>query len=598
MNQLKISTRILLMLSVLAALLLFVGLLGLYGMSQSNDRMRSIYEDRAVPLKQLGDINYLANRNRILVMDMMLTLGREGDQAHLDKRHSEVQKNQEQILAIWKAYKATRMTPEETQLAADMEKLGLAYTAEALLPTAKILATRDLSSGSGMYEGRISPQAPAFQKVINELMELQNRIAAEEYQAATASYKLDRALSIGAIVLGLAAASLLGWLLQQGIRNSLKEAKAAAHAVATGDLTHRIQVLGNDEIAELLRELVAMQASLSDVVLRVRQGAESVSTASTEIAQGNQDLSSRTESQASALEETAASMEQLSSTVQQNADNARQANQLANNASSVAIQGGEVVGQVVETMKGISESSRQIAEIINVIDGIAFQTNILALNAAVEAARAGEQGRGFAVVAGEVRNLAQRSSEAAKEIKHLITDSVSRVEQGTGQVDRAGATMNEIVTSIRRVSDIVAEISAASTEQSAGVSQVGEAVMQLDQTTQQNAAMVEQMAAAASSLRSQAQDLVQTVAAFKVTGGAQSATLATPARATSRPSSASAATATAKPVTQVSARPTASARPAAPVVTKAPAALTPQPAQDTARPVSPTAPSDDDWTSF
>jgi methyl-accepting chemotaxis protein-1 (serine sensor receptor) len=597
MNQLKISTRILLMLSVLAALLLFVGLLGLYGMGQSNDRMRSIYEDRAVPLKQLGDINYLANRNRILVMDMMLTLGQEGDQARLDKRHSEIQKNQEQILAIWKTYKATRMTPEEAQLATEMEKLGLAYTAEAQLPTAKALAARDLATGSGLYESRISPQAPAFQKAINDLMALQTRVAEEAYQAATASYQLDRALSIGAIVLGLAAASLLGWLLQQGIRNSLNEAKAAAHAVATGDLTHRIQVLGKDEIAELLQELVAMQASLSDVVLRVRQGAESVSTASSEIAQGNQDLSSRTESQASALEETAASMEQLSSTVQQNADNARQANQLANNASSVAIQGGEVVGQVVETMKGISESSRQIAEIINVIDGIAFQTNILALNAAVEAARAGEQGRGFAVVAGEVRNLAQRSSEAAKEIKNLITDSVSRVEQGTGQVDRAGATMSEIVTSIRRVSDIVAEISAASTEQSAGVSQVGEAVMQLDQTTQQNAAMVEQMAAAASSLRSQAQDLVQTVAAFKVAGGAQSATQAAPVRVASRPSPAPAPRPAAQPLTQPNPRPAASARPAAPVAAKAPAPLTPPP-QDVARPVSPPAASDDDWTSF
>ena len=587
MNQLKISTRILLMLSVLATLLVFVGLLGLYGMSQTNDRMRSIYEDRAVPLKQLGDINYLANRNRILVMDMMLTLGREGDQAHLDKRQNEIQANQEQIMSIWKAYKATKMTPEEAKLAAEMEKLGLAYTAEAILPTAKILAARDLSTGSGMYEGRISPQAPAFQKAINALMELQNRIANEEYQAATAFYALQRALSIGSIVLGLSAAALLGWLLQQGIRNSLKEAKAAAHAVATGDLTHRIQVLGKDEIAELLQELIAMQASLSDVVMRVRQGAESVSTASSEIAQGNQDLSSRTESQASALEETAASMEQLSSTVQQNADNARQANQLANNASSVAIQGGEVVGQVVETMKGISESSRQIAEIINVIDGIAFQTNILALNAAVEAARAGEQGRGFAVVAGEVRNLAQRSSEAAKEIKTLITDSVSRVEQGTGQVDRAGATMNEIVTSIRRVSDIVAEISAASSEQSAGVSQVGEAVMQLDQTTQQNAAMVEQMAAAASSLRSQAQDLVQTVASFKVAGGQPSVSSSlAPVRAVTSPKPAAAPAI--KPAVKAAARPTP------PSAAKSPAT----PAPNRATPTHTQAASDDDWTSF
>jgi len=596
MNQLKISTRILLMLSVLATLLIFIGLLGLYGMSQTNERMRSIYEDRAVPLKQLGDINYLANRNRILVMDMMLTLGREGDQAHLDKRFSEIQKNQERLMAIWKAYKATKMTTEEAQLAAKMEKLGSAYTAEALLSTAKILAARDLSSGSGMYEGRISPQAPAFQEVTNDLTELQKRIAAEEYQAATEFYALQRALSISSIVLGLVAAAVLGWTLQQGIRKSLQEAMAAAHAVASGDLTHRIQVLGRDEISELLRELTKMQASLSDVVQRVRGGAESVSTASAEIAQGNQDLSSRTESQASALEETAASMEQLSSTVQQNADNARQANQLASNAASVAVQGGEVVGQVVETMRGISESSRQIVEIINVIDGIAFQTNILALNAAVEAARAGEQGRGFAVVASEVRNLAQRSAEAAKEIKQLITDSVSRVEQGTGQVDQAGATMNEIVNSIRRVSDIVAEISAASTEQSAGVSQVGEAVMQLDQTTQQNAAMVEEMSAAASSLRSQAQDLVQTVAAFKVNGHQASA--AAPAVSRAAPAASRPAAPALKPAPRMARTPAATSTPRPQQQTRtAPAAFTPKPAPATKQPTSP-AGEDDDWTSF
>jgi methyl-accepting chemotaxis protein len=237
--------------------------------------------------------------------------------------------------------------------------------------------------------------------------------------------------------------------------------------------------------------------------------------ASTEIAQGNHDLSGRTESQASALEQTAASMEELGSTVRQNADNARQANTLAQSASSVAVQGGEVVGQVVDNMKAIHTSSQKISDIISVIDGIAFQTNILALNAAVEAARAGEQGRGFAVVAGEVRLLAGRSAEAAKEIKTLISDSVNRVEQGSALVDRARSTMQEVVQSIRHVTDIVAEISAASSEQSSAVGQVSEAVTQMDQNTQQNAAMVEQIASAASGLKNQAGDLVQTVAAFK-----------------------------------------------------------------------------------
>jgi methyl-accepting chemotaxis protein len=262
--------------------------------------------------------------------------------------------------------------------------------------------------------------------------------------------------------------------------------------------------------------MVAMKDSLTRVVGDVRGNAESVATASAQIAQGNLDLSQRTEEQASALEETAASMEQLGSTVKQNADNARQANQLAQSASAVATEGGDVVNDVVKTMKGINDSSRRIADIIGTIDSIAFQTNILALNAAVEAARAGEQGRGFAVVASEVRSLAQRSAEAAREIKTLITASVEQVDQGTALVDKAGSTMQQVVTSIKRVTDIMGEISSASIEQSAGVSQVGEAVSQMDQVTQQNAALVEESAAAAESLRAQAQQLVQAVAVFRL----------------------------------------------------------------------------------
>jgi uncharacterized protein Yka (UPF0111/DUF47 family) len=271
-----------------------------------------------------------------------------------------------------------------------------------------------------------------------------------------------------------------------------------------------------------MAQLQAMQTSLAKVVGNVRQSSESVATASAQIAQGNNDLSQRTEEQAATLEETAASMEQLGATVKQNADNAKQANQLALSASAVAIKGGQVVGQVVKTMKGINDSSKQIADIISVIDGITFQTNILALNAAVEAARAGEQGRGFAVVASEVRGLAGRSAEAAKEIKSLISASVERVEQGTTLVDQAGVTMTEVVASIERVTDIMGEISAASTEQSAGVSQVGEAVSQMDQVTQQNAALVEESAAAAESLTQQARQLVQVVAVFKLTADASS----------------------------------------------------------------------------
>ena len=311
----------------------------------------------------------------------------------------------------------------------------------------------------------------------------------------------------------------IGLVISRGILRQLGgEPGYAANItrrLAEGDLSVDI-ALTNAENDSLLSAIKSMRDKFAAIVSEVRQGSEGVATASAEIAQGNNDLSARTESQASALEQTAASMEQLSATVKQNADNARQANQLAMSASTVAISGGEVVGQVVETMKGINDSSRKISDIISVIDGIAFQTNILALNAAVEAARAGEQGRGFAVVASEVRSLAGRSAEAAKEIKLLINASVERVAQGTALVDQAGVTMTEVVSSIRRVTDIMGEISAASNEQSLGVTQVGEAVTQMDQVTQQNAALVEEMAAAASSLKAQAQDLVGTVAVFQL----------------------------------------------------------------------------------
>ena len=326
------------------------------------------------------------------------------------------------------------------------------------------------------------------------------------------------ALGAGALLLGcvlLAFGGLIARTLLRQLGGEPGYATQVTQRIAEGDLGSGIRLRAADR-SSLLFALQAMQGSMAGLVGRVRHGAEGVATASSEIAQGNHDLSARTESQASALQQTAASMEQLSSTVRQNADSARQANQLAMSASTVAQQGGDVVAQVVSTMQGINDSSRKIADIIGVIDGIAFQTNILALNAAVEAARAGEQGRGFAVVASEVRSLAQRSASAAKEIKGLITASVGRVEEGTQLVDKAGATMTEVVASIRRVTDIVGEISAASQEQSQGVAQVGEAITQMDQATQQNAALVEQMAAAASSLSQQAQELVDAVAVFKL----------------------------------------------------------------------------------
>ena len=326
-------------------------------------------------------------------------------------------------------------------------------------------------------------------------------------------------IMVGGGLLLFVITSVLGWALTRSVFRQLgadpSEAAAAVNAVARGDLTMQIK-LNPGDTSSLMAALSTMRNSLAKVVSEVRSNSESVATASAQIAQGNQDLSGRTEQQASALEQTAATMEELGTTVRKNSDSARQANQLAQSASQVAAQGGDVVGKVVITMQDINGSSRQISDIISVIDGIAFQTNILALNAAVEAARAGEQGRGFAVVASEVRNLAKRSADAAKEIKGLITRSVEQVEQGTALVDQAGQTMSEIVGSIKRVSDIVGEISAASAEQSSGVQQVGEAVSQMDQATQQNAALVEESAAASSSLRGQAQQLVAAVAVFKL----------------------------------------------------------------------------------
>jgi methyl-accepting chemotaxis protein len=350
---------------------------------------------------------------------------------------------------------------------------------------------------------------------------LEEEISAEAVEEAGKAYTRGRTLMMALTLVALLCAAAAAWLITRSITQPMREAVEAAEAVAAGDLTLQVNIRGRDETAQLMTAFSAMAGNLSQLVSRVRQNADSVATGSTQIAQGNNDLSSRTEEQASALEETAASMEQLGTAVRHNADNALQANQLAQGASTVAMRGGEVVGEVVQTMKGINDSSRKIAEIISVIDGIAFQTNILALNAAVEAARAGEQGRGFAVVAGEVRALAQRSAEAAKEIKGLIEASVERVEQGAVLVDQAGSTMNEIVASIRRVSDIMGEISAASKEQSAGVAQIGEAVSQMDQTTQQNAALVEESAAAAESLRVQAHQLVDAVSVFRLPGAAR-----------------------------------------------------------------------------
>ncbi|THC44535.1 methyl-accepting chemotaxis protein [Massilia sp. Mn16-1_5] len=386
-----------------------------------------------------------------------------------------------------------------------------------------------------LLEEKFTPAAKLYQELLQELVVMQrssidSTAKAIDATAARASTNITL-LTAGAVLLG----AILSWLLTTGITRPIRDAVELAETVAAGDLTRTIDATTKDETGALLRALRHMNDSLVKIVSQVRNGTDTIATGSAEISAGNLDLSARTEQQAGALEETAASMEELTTTVRQNADNARQANQLSIAASEVAAQGGAVVGQVITTMGSINESSRKIVDIIGVIDGIAFQTNILALNAAVEAARAGEQGRGFAVVASEVRTLAQRSAAAAKEIKALIGDSVDKVDVGAKLVDQAGATMEQVVSSIRRVTDIMAEITHASQEQTGGIEQVNSAIGQMDQVTQQNAALVEEAAAAAASMQDQAAQLAQVVGVFKLAGQAAAAPVAPAAPAKAAP---------------------------------------------------------------
>ena len=386
----------------------------------------------------------------------------------------------------------------------------------------KRLADGRIEEAKIILLSELRAQQLAYFSSLEQLAAFEAQLMQQSGKEVGAAYASGLDLVVGLTVAAIALGALIAWLITRSITRPLNEAVRIAQRVAAGDLTSNIVVRSSDETGRLLRALKDMNASLQKIVGEVRTGTDTIATASSQIASGNMDLSSRTEQQASSLEETASSMEELTATVKQNADNARQANGLAMSASDIARKGGQVVADVVATMGSINASSRKIVDIIAVIDGIAFQTNILALNAAVEAARAGEQGRGFAVVAAEVRNLAQRSAAAAKEIKGLIGDSVDKVDAGARLVDQAGTTMSEIVDSVKRVTDIMGEITAASQEQTAGIEQINHAITQMDEVTQQNAALVEQAAAAASSLQDQASALMQVVGVFK-TGTEQSA---------------------------------------------------------------------------
>jgi methyl-accepting chemotaxis protein len=519
MNKLKLSTRLTLGFGVMALLIAFTAAMALTRLPTIEGAFHKVTDERIPRVAVLNEVK--GHLNQIgLSMRNMAIMSDAADQ----------KKEVEQILGARKTI-GDALDKLKTEIASEKGKVLLAKVLDAralYVPAqAKFIDLVDAGKPDEVKAhllGVARPLQLAYFATVDDLIKLQGELTKESSAEANAAViAIKTAMWISAGIALLAAMAMAVWIIRSVMRQlgaDPADAAALAQSVAAGDLSVRIDLRQGDTTS-LMAQLKEMQTSLSSVVSSVRGNSESVATASAQIAQGNLDLSQRTEEQASALEETAASMEQLGSTVKQNAENARQANQLALGASTVAIKGGEVVGQVVETMKGINDSSKKIADIISVIDGIAFQTNILALNAAVEAARAGEQGRGFAVVASEVRSLAGRSAEAAKEIKSLISTSVERVEQGTTLVDQAGVTMTEVVTAIKRVTDIMGEISAASTEQSQGVAQVGEAVSQMDQVTQQNAALVEESAAAAESLKNQAQQLVQAVAVFKLSQDSQ-----------------------------------------------------------------------------
>ncbi|ART54740.1 methyl-accepting chemotaxis protein [Acidovorax carolinensis] len=513
MNQLKISTRLTVAFAIMVALLITLGAVSLIMSASQRNELKDVVDVRIPITKALGALTDRVNVQAIQFRNLALFTSDTVTRSALDQIAASKTSAAEQyktLQALIVSDKGKEIMVRMQQRRAEFVKVGDQYLA--------MVQQGQKDEATKLLEEQLRPLQLAYQAAIQEQIELQAQttvVAGQRAESAAAALQRD-VLIAGALAIGLAI--FLAITIIRSITRPLAQAVEAADRVAGGDLSGQIVAQSKDETGYLLSALQRMQQSLANTVSAVRTNAEGVASASAQIASGNNDLSSRTEEQASALEETAASMEELASTVRQNADNARQANQLAMTASTVAVQGGEVVAEVVETMKGINASSNKIADIISVIDGIAFQTNILALNAAVEAARAGEQGRGFAVVASEVRSLAGRSAEAAKEIKGLITASVERVEQGTLLVDKAGATMTDVVASIRRVTDIMGEISAASSEQSAGVAQIGEAVMQMDQATQQNAALVEEMAAAASSLNAQAGELVQSVSVFRLDG--------------------------------------------------------------------------------
>ncbi|MBU6246997.1 MAG: MCP four helix bundle domain-containing protein [Xanthomonadaceae bacterium] len=509
--SLTLRWRLRIVLGLLMLMLIIGAGIGFGSMQLQNEGLRRVYQEEMIPSTMISRIN---TKSLLAFILMNEASGMVTKPDQLKQKMAEY----------------TALQAELTKLKADYEKVPKSPAVEAEYK--KVVATdadytsarKDMEDAlnhadpgaSDVLEMEVRPMLLARQEVLDKLMALQRDETQKIYDAQIARFKLVRVISLASLALGMALAVVLALALSRSIVNTLAYAGKVARDIAQGKLGHDIQVNRKDELGELLDAFRTMDLRLSSIVSEVRSGSGEVSTAAQQIARGNDDLSQRTQEQASSLEETASSMEEMTSTVKQNAENASHANQLARGAREQAERGGEVVTQAVTAMKAINESSRKISDIVSLIDEIAFQTNLLALNAAVEAARAGEQGRGFAVVATEVRNLAQRSAGAAKEIKGLIKDSAEKVHNGTALVDQTGKSLAEIVDSVKKVTDIVAEIAAASAEQSAGIDQVNHAVMQMDEMTQQNAALVEQAAAAARAMQEQAAELSQQVGFFQL----------------------------------------------------------------------------------
>ncbi len=518
-NNLSIKMRLIGTMAFMGIMLIVGGAMGVFGLQSTNNSLQDVYGNQLASSQAISTAITRLFQARSTI-DRVLIKSSGTKNAEIFARADTLRNESD---AAWKQYYALPMNADEKKLADEVTANRDTYLREGALPLIKAIQAGLFEEAELLMLEKATPLFIKMTQSAEKLQEFQMKAAAASYESSQSMFSLFRIAAIGGVLFGLFVVAIAAFFLIRAIMQPLGEMLNHFSAISAGDLTSRIEVKSRNEMGKLMGGLQVMQKSLIETVFNVRQGSTAIGVATQQIAAGNLDLSSRTEQQASSLEETASSMEELTSTVKQNADNARQANQLAASASTVAEKGGVVVSQVVDTMEEINTSAKKIVDIIGVIDGIAFQTNILALNAAVEAARAGEQGRGFAVVASEVRNLAQRSAAAAKEIKTLIGDSVDKVEIGSKLVAEAGVTMKEVVHGVQQVTDIMSEITAASQEQSAGIEQVNQAISQMDQVTQQNAALVEEAAAAAESLNEQAGKLAEAVSVFKLDGVAAAA---------------------------------------------------------------------------